>query len=292
MLSNFETLNWDDVRTEWITSIGNYDNIGCRPDPTLDDFLTSVASQMVDDHVMLAAAVREIVFREALFLVHKSCAVMLSLQRDLQSNKQTYAEVSGYIASFFAAKAMLMILGFSFCEKPINNRSLSIFLFKKNRSGNFYVEAFTRNKTSGSKPPVSSVSHKKMWETFKSIFSKYSNLPIDLEFLAFLPGILVEDFSLNRHSIQYRNCEWGQDDLHCQEFVTVDWLQDFDKTIYGKYSGADSNFSIVLTLVLLRSFYQLFESFHDGRDCLTGELDRIKDNIGALHFLRGTSWIV
>lgn len=291
MLSNFDTLDWNQVRTEWIASIGDYDDVGCRPDQTLDDYLDSIASQMVDDHVVIPSFVREIVFREAVFLIHKSCAVMLSLQRDLQSNKQTYAEVSGYIASFFAAKAILMILGFSFSEKSINNRALSVFLFKKNSSDGFFVEAYTRSKSSGTKPPLSSVSHKKLWNSFKGVFLKYSNLPVDMEFLAFVPGILVDDFSSNRNSIQYRNCEWRQVDLHCEDYVDVDWLEDFDKSIYGKYSGSDSNFSIILTLALLRGFYQLFESFHDGRDCLVGELARIKENIRSLDVLKAMSWI-
>lgn len=285
MLNNIENISWEQLKDSWLLSIDTYDEIGKPPETTVNDLISNIEDQIYDDNFIVSVEIRKLALRESIYLIHKSCSVLSSLEADLKRGKQTYAEVSGYMSSFFSAKAILILLGLYASELKINKKGWSLYLFSHDSNGDSKIKIKKRKS--------SQVTHVQIWEAFKDIFSKVSNLPIDHAVHSFLSGLNAEDFSENRNYIQYGNCSWTHADLHNNEILDINWISDFNQNLYLTYTSDDANsFSIILSLISIRLYKSLLSPLAESSASLMSELNLIRNNVSSLKMLKGDSWLI
>lgn len=282
-------MDWNVLYKEWQSSFVSYNNIGDSPYTSLIDLLDLNENLFINSNTKVVSInltdCKSTMLREAIYLAHKAGALLRSYSRDIESNDQTYAEISAYTASFFLARSITILLG---CFMATSKFGKSFWLVDgRNNKGKSSVRMISI----GSSSP----GHKGTWSLFKHLVVNTTNNPFDKEFNSFVGGMPSEDFAKIRNSIQYTNCSWIYDDLHYFDEDSKDWIEPFSVETYTNADPNDSNghFSVVLSLMLFRNFDLMLKSIcSDNNNILLRERAIILENIQFCDdSLKSNSWI-
>lgn len=286
-----DTRDWRDLQQHWIAKAVIDEGIGDKPDSSICEAVElmslrySAPIPIGMDDLIDVEGVHTLFLRESIFLAHKSCAIARSISRDLNARHGTYADVSGYNASFFIARALLLILGFHPLSTRICKSTVLTDIFHNGVDGKNTKLFFI--------PNANSFGHADIWELLKIAFNITHNLPIDPEFMSFLADLNPTDFASSRNQVQYHNCAWTYDDLHNDETIELDWIQPFQKNIYYRYSAAsqEEHFPIILYFIMMRKYIFLLRDIARGTQILQSETSKIITNLSINNPLDVDSWL-
>src|SRR5262249_42040472 len=106
------------IRAKWLEFLPTLEAPGSRPISALSDFasLVGILPHVPDDgeERREIPGLRQEVFREAIFLLHKASSVVGAAQKQVKSGMLTWALSDAYRGAFFALKALFGILGIFF----------------------------------------------------------------------------------------------------------------------------------------------------------------------------------
>lgn len=224
---------WEYIRSKWLNHIPDFDAPGTMPKGNVagisgfDSIALKLAAaakaeslkarevfdksgkypppllQTIDEDL---AGVREMVFGESLFLLHKARHVIGTAELQIRDGLHTWSLANAYQGSFFAAKATLGFLGVSFPE--FNNKNVVVDLFPHpvKNSDQYSDCAFHFLDTQ--------LSHLPIWEIFQRM--------LGVSCVEFWPEKIVDKikavdtkrFAKQRNHIHYKNTGWIFNDLH------------------------------------------------------------------------------
>lgn len=274
-VQNIASTEWSSLKTELRQTFEDYSDIGSCPPMSLYDLMITNKSSFENSNTNIVTTslngYRYLMVRESVYLAHKAGALLRSYSLDIGNDDQTYAEISAYTASLYLARSITIILGYYMPTSKIGD----YFWIMNGR------ETKKPSKVKMIKVGKRRPGHKEVWDVFKNIIAKTTNIPFDREFVTFITDLATPDISRIRNMLQYNNCAWVHEDLHIFESVDKDWIEPFSLNIYKFIDPADdsSHFPVILSLMLFRNFNFLLKDLGVGFNALQGERNLLIDNM-------------
>lgn len=275
---------WSDISERWLNFIPVIDPPGSPPDVGLSevvDFNTLAATIKDYDSPIKAeiAGLREYVFREAVYLLHKAFHVTGCAENQARRGYKTWSLAEAYQGSLFGAKAILYFCGIALAE--YNNKAVLIDIWPKEEDIN------KRRKQKLKLPDDSAIQftklnmkfeHRHVWTIFQRLLSVFDiNVWQDSHVQA-IRKLEVKEFAKQRNDLHYKNDLWIFDDLH--DFVVDDSFghhpNDIEKSLIY---ASESAFSLSLSLAILRMGVLLFESIGGLTNTLKAESQIVRDKL-------------
>jgi len=280
--------DWSILKREWRAAFVDYHDIGASPNSSVKDIAQMNESLLVHSRTstpiqFTAASLRTTALREAIFLSHKAGALLRSFNRDLENRETTYPEITAYTAAYFLSKSISLLLGLWMGSRRINNR---FWLFDMAGHGASKAEVYGVN--------CNTIGHVHSWDLCKKSLHGLTASPLDGGLLSFCGGLATEDFARLRNSLQYNSREWLYEDLHAFDSADINWLTDFDKSIYTNADPNDEacHFGVCIFLMLFRANFSLISDIAKGIDTLEAEVAKIAENIPQCNgVMKLNSWI-
>jgi hypothetical protein len=255
---------------------------GSQPDSPLSEF-----SGFVTVHQTLTAAtphalmevpgLRETVFREALFMLHKASHVIGCAETQVRRGAKTWPMSEAYHGAYFAAKAISYLLGVAIVDFRDHIIVVDIWPADKGRSRSLIL----------SSPSDTSVDfdwmkvvygHYQLWQLFQRLLELTTVDVWPRAYVTALSLLSTHDFAKQRNVLHYQDDAWIFDDLF--EFVVE---PTFGVHRHGLHRALvydeKSDFSLVLALVLFRLAYLLFDSITQVTNKLTAEKNMILNRL-------------
>lgn len=278
--------SWRDVSKHWVEYIPEINPAGSGPEFPLNEFIgfTTIASELSYDQSVSAEVpgMRELIFREGLFLYYKAMCVLRSAEKDAQMGSLTWSLSTAYQASLFAAKSILYLMGIAFAEH--NSKTVLIDIWPsegthKNKS--IRLKSREDNSINFIKLNIK-LEHRHIWLMFMRLINvaKFDS-SLD-ELIGLFKKIEIPEFAKQRNIIQYHNQRWIYPDIH----------SGFIDGGFGQYTDLDnklsynekSDFSFILAISLIKFANELFQDVISYSKKLTSEatlINMCKDS--AIH---------
>jgi hypothetical protein len=271
---------WPEIKNAWLGYIPTIDPPGSVPESSIGELPTlhSQVSRMSPRDPMSVSeeivGLREGVFIEGLFLLHKAANVIACAQVDVAKGLRSWSLSSAYQAAFFAMKAILHFLGVAVAEVQSKSILIDVWSPPERRRRGIPTPEFNMLLQNCHR-----FEHRQMWAVFQRMLRVTSERGSILsnENATSLIELAVNDFAAQRNSLHYR-VAWPFDDLHRCSVVP-----DFGAHAGGITDGTALNdpdredFSIVLGIVLLRMGYGMLYEIAQEAPALKAELEILRE---------------
>ena len=277
---------WSDIAVRWLNFIPSIDPPGSPPDASLSDVigLTTLAASISDFAVPVKAEVpglREYVLREAIYLLHKASHVAGCAEIQARQGYKTWSLANAYQSSFFGAKAILFFCGIALTD--YENRAILIDIFPKEEDR----QKRQKRKLKLLDDPAIQLTrlnmkfeHRHVWFIFQKLLDLFQMNVWQDTYIQALRKLEVKEFAKQRNELQYKNCAWIFDDLH--ECVVDLSFGSHPKDMEQSLAYAlESDFSLSLSIAILRMGILLLESISESTNTLKTEIQIVKNVLTA-----------
>jgi len=268
-LERIKKRTWSELRSQWIEFIPHIYPSGSPPKEPVANFygFHNVAHKTIDSDVHREEVIglRQLLFWEGVYLLHKASHVVGSAEIHARKGIQTWSLSSGYHGALFGVKAILHMLGISMPEyrgeDSYNNKAILVDLWPelpKLSRKQIIVGMKNVPEMEFSKLGLR-IQNRHVWRTFLRIInvSKVDVWP--LEYVRALRNLEPSEFAWQRNAIHYQNHIWIHEDLH--EFVSDEKFGIPQKTLVKSLNfRTKSDFSLVLGLLIFKLGFLLFNS--------------------------------
>jgi uncharacterized protein (UPF0332 family) len=291
-IKKIQSRDWASVRDKWLQFLPSIAKPGSPPSYEVCDF---IGLQDVYNHVVLLKGaeyvtevpnLRQAIFHEGLFLIHKAIHVSGTALMQLENGIFSWSLSNAYQSSFFALKGILALLGLSF---PQFNKTLMVDCFRE--------EELSKNKLAkGIQPKLeirflqfSDLSHVDYWAVLQRVV-RVSEINVwDSQIMQYFSNIDPASIGMERNKLHYENHYWTFDDLFTpmtdDKFaVNEELLQTFIATVNR---GKDYSFFLNYTLVLMA--LQLVKDLAVFNGDVAAEFQLMKTTLTAGIYSRLTS---
>ncbi len=275
---------WSDIAARWLSFLPAIDPPGSPPDVGVSDvigFSTVAATIREYDQTIKEEmpGLREYVFREGVYLLHKAFHVTGCAENGVKRGYKTWAINDAYQASLFGAKAILCFCGIALAE--LNSKAVLVDIWPKEHDTN----KRRRQKLRLPADPAIQFTrlnmkfeHRHVWAIFQRLLNVFDMGVWQDTYVRALSRVEVRDFAKQRNDLHYKNYWWLFDDLH--EFVIdpsfgVHATNMEESLVYS----SESDFSLCLSLAILRMAVLLFEDICGSTNALNSEIRIIKDKL-------------
>jgi hypothetical protein len=225
---------------------------------------------------------RETIFREAIFLLHKASHAIGCAEVAARAGAQTWSLCGAYQGSLFGAKAIAYLLGVGLPEY----RSKLVMTDAWPRRQNERTSQNRRRYVPDDSGPLQftmaavQMGHKHFWLLFQRLLN-VSKVDIwQPQYLAALRKLQVREFASQRNIVHNRDWRWILGDLH--EFVIDERFGVHEVDLHKALIYVErSDFSIALALAILRMGFSLIESLTHATNKLNAEVDLMKNRLTA-----------
>ena len=275
--------NWGDIKSQWISNLPIIDPPGEPPILEVCELIgiEDLTEKIPKDGELhdVFEDLREAIFREAIFLLHKSISVTLTPEFCIMKGIKTWSISASYHACLFAAKSILCFLGITLPR--INNVDYLFDIFPK-------PEKLSKSQLRKGRVPIQkmkflkmfSLNHYKIWLLFQRAIN-VSNVECWNENLVnYLKNLEPSEFALQRNILHYKNNSWFLDDLFAPVFDEKFAKCERVDKIFNEYSSQSNfDFTIILSFLLLNMSYSLLEDIANDAPILLEEFNLIKNNL-------------
>lgn len=272
---------WDAIRNSWVEIIPPIGTAGVAPNPTLSDFLSSSdlfaegepRKGELTQITYPRGEVPELIFREALYWMHKAVHVLGASESSINSGLPTWSLSSAYQSGFFAARAVMGFLGIAVGE--IERVSVVVDLARDLRGirpGRVQeLGGFENNMRLASLGVL--FDHRQIWLLFQRILRMTSRTPWLDSWSSFFVNLDIGEFTRQRHGLHYELAYWVMQDMH--SFVFAEEFRDVQPSGSGRdlFSLEEDNFTLVLGFTLTRMALDLFHNLARSTNRLIAERD-------------------
>jgi hypothetical protein len=278
---------WSDLSERWLRFLPDIDPPGSAPDISLAEVVSfnTVVSKITEFNTPVraeAAGIRQYVFREAVYLLHKACHVTGCAETQIKRGYKTWSLVEAYQASLFGAKAILYLCGVALAEFELDNRAVLIDVFPK------WADINRRRKEKLRLPDDPAIQfiklnmkfeHRHVWAIFQRLLSVvvFDESVLPSTYVQVLKRLGSKDFAKQRNDLNYKNGVWIFEDLH--DLVIDPSFGEHPTDIEKTLAEPKDDFSLSLSLVILRMGVLLLESITQLSNAIKPELQMIKDRV-------------
>ncbi|HVU95298.1 MAG TPA: hypothetical protein VHE34_08745 [Puia sp.] len=290
---------WERIRDNWAPYLESAKNLNLDDDDytQLPQIFSEVASiysaEELGTKFVEAEYVRPFLLKESITLLRKASNVISNAQSGVLKGYKTWSLVNAYHGAHFAAKSILSFFGYTF---PVvtNPSGISHLAFidvwptltigsGRSKKVTFEVDKFIRL----SKPPVAKIEQRHIWMTLLRLLNTCSVEDVwPKKYTKVIRTIDFKEFGRQRNHLFYDNNAWLFDDL-ITFIVTPNWgiiLEDFYDDYRRAIKDMDSDFSILISMVLLKMAYLLLEDTCKYSTILNDSLNDIQS------VLQSTEW--
>lgn len=259
--------SWDDLLERWLGNIPRFDVPATPPEYSLEKFvpLQNLLSTFTDSHNVYEQEVtglREQLFHEALFLLHKAGHVIGAAESHAEQGMLTWSLSEAYQGALFTAQAILRFLGIATCV--YNKKTWLIDIYPEQ------PRLSSKERREGQRPePITlfisfdyKVEHRHVWQLFQRTLrvARFKNSLVDQCRRCFAKSNFDhKDFARQRNILHYDLGSWFFDDLY--DFmpntnfgVFTDFADDLD------FQEVNSAFSMLLAMALFKMGTSIVES--------------------------------
>jgi hypothetical protein len=288
-LERIKKRNWSELRRQWIEFIPHIYPSGSPPKEPVTNFYRfhHVAHKTIDSDVHREEVIglRQLVFWEGVFLLHKASHVVGSAELHASKGIQTWALSSGYHGALFGVKAIIHMLGVAIPEykgeDSYNNKAILVDLWPElPKLSRKQIMLGMKNEPEMEFSKLGlRIQNRHVWRTFKRIInvSKVDVWPP--EYVKALRKLKPSEFALQRNAIHYQNHMWIYEDLH--EFILDERFGIPRKTIIEalNFKIKKSDFSLVLGLAIFKLGLLLLKSLSQLTNKLEDEISILESHI-------------
>lgn len=274
---------WPSIRTSWPQFVGGaMQPSGRAPDVTLSGLLEEGGVLMsVPEKGALTSTrhprgeIPELVFREAVFWLHKALHVLGASEVHVEMGLPTWSLSAAYQSAYFAARSMLGFLGVSVAE--LKHVSVAADLCRDMQGVRplkmARIGAFDENVEFRSLGVL--FDHRQIWLLFRRYCVQPAALFGQRSGQHFFGMLNISDITRQRHGLHYQLQYWVLDDLH--NFVYSEPFQNVDPTGTGRelFDREKPNFSLAAGAVLTRMALALFKDVRTLTNRLAGEREMV-----------------
>lgn len=252
-LGRISSRDWHAVSSAWLRFLPAIEPPGTPPEDGVADHVALgaavKATPTTGEHRWQGAGVRESLFREAVFLLHKARHVVGCGEILANGGRLSWSLSTAYQGAFFAMEGVLGLLGVSIVQ--VENRWVIVDVWPEVRDG-----ASKRERTTyelGSDIVLISApnpDHYHRWAILQRVLRTLSNPPILTEVIDGLDSPAYKDFARQRNTLHYR-CKWLLEDLF--ELLTIDGFgqPSTKEDLLEIVASQKDDFSLVLSMLLL-----------------------------------------
>lgn len=271
--------DWGDIRVKWLGYLPDFDPPGSPPEEPLSNFMAlgEIAQQIPEngEYRDEIPGLREAIFREGVFLLHKAAHVIGACQIHLEKGMPSWALSGGYHGAFFAAKAIVGLLGVSFPE--IENKTILIDVWPD------LPKLSARRRGRGEKPPnemnfikLPKLQHYHIWQILQRLLRTMNTTLWEDHLISSLDNIPHKEFARQRNMLHYNNCSWIFHDLHAY-LLDESFKQKLISVTENMLKPQREGFSVVLGFVLLLFGYLLFKDVASSAPILQDEFGILEE---------------
>lgn len=275
--------NWDTICSTWVEYLPTIDPPGSNPEHTVSEFLENNYGLRIDEvlgdknrspHYFEIPGLRQAIFREGIFLLHKSVHVMSNVENDVERGVITWSLSEGYQGAFFGVRAIQSFLGVTLVEVKDRWLIIDIWPEKIKESGKKRAKVSEQD-TLVQLIATPRIEHLKTWILFKRLIavSKVKIWPSNI--IKSLAKIREKEFARQRNRLHYGNNIWFFDDLYKP---ILD--EHFGKRNSLEYN-LESDFSVKLIFEIVELAYLLFESVNNLSNMLRSEKELIENDLNS-----------
>lgn len=279
---------WPDVAERWLQYLPKIDPPGSAPTEGLSEFIgfTQVAADIDNyeiPHKQQVDGLREYLFREGVFLLHKAMHVSGCAENQAKVGYKTWSLPEAYQSALFAAKAILGFAGIGLAE--YNSKAVLVDIFPK--------EEDTQKRRSKLKlqllddPAIQFTKlnmrfeHRHVWSILKRMLAVYQMSRVwPEEYISALRNVDANEFAKQRNELNYKNQCWIFEDIHNPVI---------DES-FGIYNGKieesvnyslESSFSVTIAILLMRLAILQFTSISANTSLMNEEIKVVTANLSV-----------
>jgi hypothetical protein len=211
----FPARNWPDIAGNWLTYFPAITPPGSKPSSAVGEFIgfEQVALSLNQSNRQVRRDVdgfREIIFHEAMYLLHKSSHVIGCSETDANIGAHTWSLAQAYQGAFFAAKAISYLLGGFIAEH--DRDGILVDLWPGLYSGTSRI-GLLPDSTIAFWLYKRAPGHMHMWQLFQHLVrvTRVSIWPS--EYVSLITALAPHEFAKQRNIIHYEGGSWIFDDL-------------------------------------------------------------------------------
>jgi hypothetical protein len=264
--NSFRPRQWKIVRNSWAAFVPLIDPPGSRPAITLATFLedseilvpVSVRRNQLTGLKTSRGEVPEIIFREAVYWLHKALYVLGASETHINTGLPTWSLTVAYQSAFFSARSIIGFLGVSvtevngvtFCGDICRDvqgirpkRAMEMGAFDEEVS--FYTIGIR-------------FEHRHVWSLFQRILRVTSCDVWPDGWANYFAQLKVSEITKQRHGLHYRLTYWVEDDLYT--FLHPDGFCEVSPSGNNRtlFDSERTNFSLTVALSITRLALVLF----------------------------------
>ena len=228
----------------------------------------------------LRGEVPELVFREAVYWMHKAVHVLGAAELHVESGLQTWSLSAAYQCAYFAARAILAFFGVSVAE--LNKISIAVDLCRDMQG--VRPQRLSTEGAFGEQIEFRSVGilfdHRQVWQLLQRVLKASSCDVWPTGWCDFLSHADIATITKQRHGLHYHLTYWVVDDLH--QFVYTDEFKKVKPQGAGRtlIEPEQSNYSLALGTMMTRMALKLFHDTSRLTNRLANERAAIAAGIG------------
>lgn len=269
--------DWPALQDRWLNEIGGmrWGSPGTQPEVALSDLpelssagkLLPATGEIREDIDGLRAAV----LREAIFLLHKSAAVLVACHDQAVGGSSTWSLSTGYQCAFFAAEGILRLLGVIPLTIDKKSFTADIWPIPEQKLNKVKSELFLVG-NEVQLVPWKAMSHFHIWAVFQECLRRTARLNFDSDLLQALTELDDHSFAQQRNNLHYSNT-WSFGDLHgyCSPVDAFRFKSKND--ILSRLVGTAGGFSVALCTTVLALAVKMLRDLSVNSPAILAEVD-------------------
>jgi hypothetical protein len=257
----FPTRDWADISGNWLNNIPTVTPPGSRPPSVIEEFIGfDQVARNLDSHNreqrLEIPAFRELVFHEALYLLHKASHVIGCSETDADTGAHTWSLSQAYQGAYFAAKSICQLLG-GFLQE-YKRHGIVVDIWPGISSANASRAGLLTDNTISLWYYKFGSGHLQMWQLFQHLLRTTKVTRWPTEYIAVMASLEPSDFAKQRNVIHYDGGRWIFDDLF--EFTpNTSYGLISNKFVNGFVYDERSDFTFILAQAIFRMGLMLLD---------------------------------
>lgn len=263
----------------WLSSIPRIDPDLNLKFESLDEFdplhelLESATEDMLRVEIPL---LRQTVFREAIFLLHKAVNVLSLAEISASNGSPTWSLSTAYHSAFFGIRSLTRFLGVAHVTTGKNTWVIDIF-------PQWVKQSKRKNKDINSQSDMlifkgPRIEQRHHWRLFQRLVcvTKFGD-PVLKNLASDFWKSNVSDFTVQRHTLLYDDNSWYFDDLYKNDVRSGFGIRASNLTI--KDDSGTEDFTLVLAYSIVEFGIRLLRSLRENANILAESLDVIENSL-------------
>lgn len=270
---------WDLISDYWLTSIPRIDpdlNVGfeaLEEFGPLSDLVGAGPADVLRQEIPL---VRQIVFREAVFLLHKAINVLSLAEMSANRGSPTWSLSTAYHSAFLGMRSLTRLFGVAHVTSGKNTWVIDIF-------PQWVKQSKRKSKDVNSQSDmlifkVARMDQRHYWRLFQRLVctTKFGDQGLK-NLAADFWKIDEGDFSEQRHALIYENNSWYFDDLYKDDIRAGFGIRTSNLSI--KDDRGTEDFTLVLAYSMVEFGIRLLRSLREKANILAESLEVIENSV-------------